>query len=398
MTAGLYIHIPFCEKKCGYCDFYSVEQRDSQIPSFLIALINELNLYSRDATIQGMVFETVYFGGGTPSVLKAEQIHSILDNLLLKFKFVSNPEITVETNPGTVNLHKLIAYRKVGINRLSLGVQTFQPDELKLLERIHTVEESKETFRNARKAGFENISVDLLFALPNQSLKSWQSNLDMACDLTPEHISAYNLTVEKDTPFAARIRDGELNNSNQEVQREMHLTTIEFLQSRGFYQYEISNYALLDFESMHNQKYWDGSFYLGVGPSAHSFIDKRRFWNVSDLTKYIELLTNEKSAVADEEYLNLNTQSFEKILLGLRQIKGINLRAFETDFGFSFFDKYFKQLSRFIDLNLKISNITEELTNGTRNIKGEFLEIEDGFLRLTGQGLLLCDSICMEFI
>ncbi|MFQ5751998.1 MAG: radical SAM family heme chaperone HemW [bacterium] len=398
MTAGLYIHIPFCEKRCGYCDFYTVTRREAQIPAYLNALKKEINLYSNGQTVKDLVFETLFFGGGTPSLLEPEQIASLSDCIFSKFNFVPEPEITLETNPGTVNLKKLKAFRSTGINRLSLGIQSFQPNELKILERIHSVAEAVACFKDARKAGFANISMDLIFALPNQKLETWKKNLELAVTLAPNHISAYNLTIANGTPFKAKVRNGTFEEVSEEVQRAMYLTTIEYLQKAGFYQYEISNFAQPNYPSRHNQMYWDGSSYLGLGTSAHSFINNRRFWNLSNLWKYNALLAKDELPIAGEECLELETQSLEKIFLGLRQLRGINLKLFEEELGFSLFDKYLKPLSRFFSCNLRDKSFIRELTSGSRQIKAELLKIEDGFLRLTKQGLLLCDAICAEFV
>jgi oxygen-independent coproporphyrinogen-3 oxidase len=397
MSAGLYIHIPFCEKRCGYCDFYTLAQRESAIPAYLSALNREIRLYSQDPTTKEQSFETLYVGGGTPSLLQAEQIASILDCVLAEFSFVPNPEITIEANPGTVDLEKLKRYRDAGVNRLSLGIQSFQPEELRFLDRIHTVEEAVSSFDNAKKIGFENLSIDLIFALPEQALETWEKNLELAVDLEPNHISAYNLTYEDGTPLAVELKNGKFKMCSEELQRKMFVTTIEYLEANGFQHYEISNFAKPGYESRHNKKYWDGSPYLGLGTSAHSFVKGRRFWNVSNLRKYLTSLSKDSLPLGGEEYLEGNEACFEKVFLGLRLRQGMDLKTFESEIGISFFDKYLPTLTSFFSCNFKDRKLVAELTEGTRKLKSRLLEIEDGFLKLTEEGLLLCDAICAEF-
>lgn len=397
MTAGLYIHIPFCEKRCSYCDFYTLAQRESAIPEYLNALKQEIQIYSEETLIKQILFRTLYFGGGTPSLLDAGQIASILDCIFSTFNFESDPEVTLEVNPGTAGLEKLKRYRHAGINRLSLGIQSFQPRELKFLDRIHTVEEALNCFSNARKAGFENISIDLIFALPEQTLCDWKNNLEKAVKLEPNHISAYNLTYEEGTPLSVLLTNGKSKMCSEQMQRKMYLTTIDFLEANGLLHYEISNFAKTGYESRHNQKYWDGSPYLGLGTSAHSFFAGRRFWNVSNLQAYITSLSKNKLPLGGEEYLGVNQASFEKVFLGLRQRRGMHLKTFEAEIGISFFDKYLNPLSWFFSCSFKDSRCVAELTNGTRKLKSQLLEIEDGFLKLTKEGVLVCDAICAEF-
>ncbi len=397
MTAGLYIHIPFCEHICGYCDFYRVAQRESQIPVYLQALKKEINLYSEDPAVNGLRFETLYFGGGTPSLLTPAQLDSLVQTVFSKFHFVSQPEITVETNPGTVNLQKLRGFRTAGVNRLSLGIQSFRADELKLLDRIHSVEDAVACFNDARQAGFDNISIDLIFALPSQTVGDWKRNLKAAVALAPNHISAYNLTFEEGTPLTRQLQTGVFQKLCEELQAEMQLTTIEYLSARGYAHYEISNYAQPNFHSRHNQKYWDGSPYLGLGTSAHSFVGPRRFWNFAHLAKYQESLSSDKRPVTGEEYLDLEDQAFEKVFLSLRQRRGIHLRSFEIELHMSFFDNYLQALSKFFCEDFHDRELTQGLINGARKLKSRLLEFEDGFLRLTTPGVLVCDAICSEF-
>ncbi len=392
-TAGLYIHIPFCDIRCGYCDFYTVTKRHPQIPSYLNALTKEIEFYAADFAVKKLCFETIFFGGGTPSLLSPEQIFSLLELVKSRFEVTPDSEVTLETNPNTVDLQKLEDLLAKGVTRLSLGVQSFQPDELKFLDRDHVDKESVAVIQTARKAGFENISLDLIFGLPKQTLQSWKKNLELAAELNPDHISAYNLTYKDGTPLAARLHRKEIEVLPDQTQAQMLLTTIDFLQAKGFEQYEISNYAKSGFESKHNRKYWDGSPYLGLGVSSHSFLNGRRFWNVRDMNGYISALSEDTLPVAGEENLDLNQRALEKIYLGFRQRQGINLKSFEAEIGISFFEKYAGPLSKFFDIDFR----NDELVSETRNLSGGFLEIENGFLRLTKEGIVLSDSICAEF-
>jgi len=393
-TAGLYIHIPFCDIKCGYCDFYTVTRRNPQIPSYLNALTKEIEIYSTDSFVKMLRFETIFLGGGTPSLLSAEQILSLLESIQTRLEFAKNPEVTLETNPNTVDLQKLEALLTSGVTRLSLGVQSFHPEELKFLDRDHGDKESVTTVQNARKAGFENISLDLIFGLPNQKLQFWEKNLERAVGLNPDHISAYNLTYEEGTPLTTRLRRKEIKILSDETQKQMLLTTIDFLRANGFEQYEISNFAKPGFESKHNRKYWNGSPYLGLGVSSHSFLNDRRFWNVRNMKSYISALTNGTLPIEGEEKLDLNQRALEKVYLGLRQRQGIDFKSFEAEIGISFFERYSVPLAKFFGFEFR----SEEITSGSRKLSGKFLEIENGFLRLTNEGIVLSDSICAEFV
>lgn len=397
MTAGFYIHIPFCEKRCGYCDFYTVAQQNAQIPAFLLALKKEIALYSEAASVRDLEFATLYFGGGTPSLLAAKDLRSLIDYVFSNFNFSLQPEVTVETNPGTVDLPKLSAYLDAGVNRLSVGIQSFQPDELKILERIHSADEAFKTIEFARVAGFENISLDLIYALPSQALATWQNNLQQAVDLNPEHISAYSLTFEPGTPFTQKLHQGIVHRAPEEIEKKMYLFTMEFLNAKGYFQYEVSNYAKPALHSLHNQKYWDGSPYLGLGPSAHSFIQNKRFWNVRNLVKYQDCLEKGRLPVAEEEQVDSETRCFERIFLGLRQVHGLHLPSFEAEFGTSFLKKHLQPLSKFFVQPLQDDQLILDLTDGKLKMQSDLMEIENGFIRLTRKGFLLSDAICAEF-
>ena len=248
MTAGLYIHFPFCEIRCGYCDFFTITNRDARIPAFLDALKSEFQIYSRNPAAAELLYSTLYFGGGTPSLLQPAQLADIIEAARSAFHFHDETEITLETNPGTVNFDRLRELLAVGINRLSIGVQSFHEEELRFLDRDHTATDAVRCFDNARKAGFPNISIDLIFSLPGQDIAAWRDNLKNAVSLQPDHISAYNLTFEDGTPLTTQLRQGRFRTLPDETQREMHLLTIEKLSAAGLEHYEISNYAVPDLQ------------------------------------------------------------------------------------------------------------------------------------------------------
>jgi len=395
-TAGLYLHFPFCNIRCGYCDFFTVTKKPDLIPAYLEALMTEAEIYAKDSAWQSRPFSTIFFGGGTPSLLQLGQISSLLNHFQKQFNFCPEVEITLETNPNTVNREKLASFLSAGINRLSFGVQSFHTHELNFLDRDHSQNHSLSAFENARQVGFENISVDLIHSLPGQSMQDWRYNLKRTIAIAPEHISAYCLTYEEGTPLSVLKQKGKFKPAAEERQREIQLTTIDFLEKSGYPQYEISNFAKPGFESQHNQKYWDGSPYLGLGPSSHSYAVNQRWWNIANLNGYIKSLKNNILPVQEMETLTSEAFSFEKIYLGLRQMQGVNLRAFEHTTGVSIFQRYRPTLEKFFgaDFNERESS----LTAGRSEAYTKLLQIKDGFLQLTQEGTLLSDSVFSEFL
>ncbi|MDZ7266570.1 MAG: radical SAM family heme chaperone HemW [candidate division KSB1 bacterium] len=372
--AGLYIHIPFCEKRCRYCDFYTLAGSRARIPDYLAALQRELALRAAEPFWQRQRFATIFFGGGTPSLLSPQQIAEILDSCFAHLRFNERVEVTLEANPGTLDGTQMAKYRAVGVNRLSLGVQSFDPAELALLERVHTPQQALIAAQNARYAGFENLNLDFMFALPNQTLARWQHTLEQAVALAPEHLSAYNLTIEPGTPIHAAMQRGELKPLTQEEEREFFAFTIDFLEQHGYQHYEISNFAKPGFAARHNLKYWDGSPYLGLGASAHSFDGRRRCWNVANLRKYLERLAEGRLAQEGEEKLTPQQRMFEFAFLGLRQRRGIALDEFAQKFKMPLTQAFNGELHRLQAQGLLIH--------------------EDGYLRLSREGVFLCDEIC----
>lgn len=398
MNAGLYIHIPFCSHICGYCDFYTVVLRKSAIPTYLDALTQEILIYSRDSAFGSLSYETLYFGGGTPSLLSARQLGLLIDQVTGAFRFVDDPEVTLETNPGTVDLAKLQDLRAVGVNRLSLGVQSFDSHEIKALDRDHDIEDSVRAYESARGAGFENVSLDLMFGISGQRLLDWQRTLKRVTELRPDHISTYSLTYEEGTPFHKKLQKGLFEAIPCSLHREMFLATLTNLRDAGYHHYEVSSYARPTYHCRHNQKYWDGSPYLGLGVSAHSYMGNRRFWNVRDMKRYCESLNMNDLPIDGEEWLSSESRVFERVILGLRQRRGIDLNSFETEFGVCFFERFAAPLSKLFDSELTDSGLIQELKQGSSKLPGLFLTIEDGFLRFTDQGVLVSDSVYAEFV
>jgi oxygen-independent coproporphyrinogen-3 oxidase len=373
-TAALYIHIPFCEKRCVYCDFYTVAGSKSCIPDYLVALKKEIALRAVEPFWQRQRFATIFFGGGTPSLLSTKEIAEILDAAFSSFNFEKHLEVTLEANPGTITGAQLARYRSVGINRLSLGIQSLHADELERLDRLHSPQQAIDAVLMTRHAGFENINMDFMFALPQQTLDRWQQTLEQAFELAPKHISAYNLTIENGTPLDVAIRKGQIQPLSEEEEREFYHFTIDFLERHGYAQYEVSNFAQSGFEARHNIKYWDGSAYLGLGASAHSYDGRRRFWNVANLRKYLETLADNHLPEAGSEQLSQQQKIFETAFLGLRQRRGVDLAGFAKKFRRSF-DEIF-------------NGVAQEME------RGGFLIRRGNVLQLTREGLFVCDEIC----
>ncbi len=320
--AGIYVHYPYCIKKCRYCDFYS-EDKWTDDASYISALQQEIALRSVDPQFKDQTFQTLYLGGGTPSKMSAASLQFITSRILDNFSFDPDPEMTLEANPGTLSFQKLKDILAAGINRLSIGVQSFQNDELELLGRMHSVQEAEASIHFARKAGFENIGIDLIYGIPDQTLTGWKQSLEKAVSISPEHISAYALSWHGGTLIGQAIQQGVLPEPDVDLVAEMQFETSRYLSKYGYEHYEISNFCLPGYYSKHNQSYWDGSPYLGFGPSAHSFVENKRFWNVRNVKTYIDHLSDKKLPVDSEERLNEEDKKLEAIALGLRTRKGI---------------------------------------------------------------------------
>ncbi len=338
---GLYIHIPFCIKKCKYCDFNSFSACREDKAAYLDALFLEMERY------QGERVDTIFIGGGTPTSLTAEQLELLLKNIQKKFVLTENCEFTVEANPKTLDEEKLATLKKYGINRLSIGVQSFNHNELLALGRVHTDAEAEETITLAKKY-FDNISIDLMCAIPNQTKESFKKNLEKAYSLKPQHISCYSLILEEGTPLYEENEKGNLVLPDENEEREIYDIAVCEMEKQGYLQYEISNFAKQGFESEHNKKYWQCDEYIGIGLSAHSYIDGVRFSNTDDFSSYIkgEFSSGEKEVLSKEDQMS------EFMFLGLRKTDGVSKTEFLNRFGENMEKVFEKPLSKFKNLGM----------------------------------------------
>ncbi|MDU1401600.1 radical SAM family heme chaperone HemW [Clostridium sp.] len=369
---SLYIHIPFCKQKCLYCDFPSYAGKESLINEYIRALNEEILRKCSKYKIA-----SIFVGGGTPSYLNEINLESLLKTInLLDFK--DDFEFTIECNPGTLNEEKLVLMKNYNVNRISMGLQTTNDNILKEIGRIHSFEEFKKNYNQARKAGFENINVDLMFGLPNQSMKDWKVSLEDVMSLEPDHISAYSLIIEEGTCFYNLYNNDKLNIPNEEEERSMYLFTKGFLKDYGYNQYEISNYAKANKECFHNKVYWKCNEYLGLGVSASSFVDEKRFKNIDDIKIYIEKINNNEDVTEEIHVNNINDDMEEFMFMGLRMIEGINLKIFKERFGKDVFDIY-----------------DEVIKN---NIKKGLLVVDSEKLYLSEKGIELSNYVMSDFI
>ena len=344
---GLYLHVPFCMKKCGYCDFLSWKGTEEEQETYVQGLLKEIESYREFA--KGYKVSTVFLGGGTPSILSGEQIERILGAVSDVFMMDKHAEITLEMNPGTVTEEKLRSYKKAGINRLSIGLQSVKNENLKLLGRIHIYEEFLQSYELARQEGFKNISVDLISSLPGQTLESWKEELQEIVRLNPEHVSVYQLILEEGTPFYETYADHPELLPDEEVSREIYLSTGRILSEAGYEQYEISNYAKPGQESRHNLKYWDRADYLGLGLGAASMVRNIRMTNTRDLKTYLEHCSQPKTMRKDVQFLEEPRQMEEFMFLGLRKTRGVSRKEFHRVFGRDMDMVYEKTLAKCLE-------------------------------------------------
>ncbi|RGT73609.1 radical SAM family heme chaperone HemW [Mediterraneibacter massiliensis] len=383
----LYLHIPFCVRKCVYCDFLSAPADEETMRRYVDALICEIE--SQSIFAQQYIVTTIFMGGGTPSILAAEETARIFRALHQIFTFAEKPEITIEVNPGTVSAEKLRQWKASGINRLSIGLQSTDDRELEFLGRIHTFEEFADTFHMARSCGFENINVDLISAIPGQDIESWERTLKKTAEAKPEHISAYSLILEEGTPFYTWYINGERPQEKQDMpalpgedaDREMYKRTEHILKVYGYERYEISNYAKKGYACRHNLGYWERKEYLGLGLGAASLIGERRFSNTSSLDEYLQIFeTGQPSASArvGTEILSIEDQMEEFMFLGLRKMKGISYAEFFDRFGREAYSVYGEQIQK-----LKEEGLLKE---------------QEGFLTLTDFGIDISNYVFEKFL
>jgi oxygen-independent coproporphyrinogen-3 oxidase len=335
---GLYLHIPFCASKCAYCDFLSGPAGKEEQARYVEALIKEIKSFS--SLKHNYQVDTVFFGGGTPSILEPELFLDAMEALGETFAFTKSAELTVEANPGTLTKNKLLTYKKTGINRLSIGLQSGDNDELKRLGRIHTWEEFLENYHLAREVGFKNINVDLMLALPGQTTVCLEESLKKVLALTPEHISVYSLILEEGTPFFEAWEKGELTLPEEETERGMYYLTVERLEQAGYHRYEISNFSKEGFESRHNNKYWTGDDYLGLGVASSSYLKGCRMKNTENILEYREKIEDKKSPIKERQTLTRQEKIEEFMFLGLRRSEGISKEKFFEKFEASLSEVY----------------------------------------------------------
>lgn len=369
---SLYIHIPFCVRKCLYCDFPSFSGMESIFDDYVRMLCREIDETYSD--YRGMEVKSIFVGGGTPSVLPPALLGRISDKIFSRFDVDSKAEITIETNPGTLDAKKLAEIKSMYFNRLSMGLQAWQDRLLKKLGRIHTADEFETNFLQARDAGFKNINVDLMFALPAQSLDDWQETLEKVMKLRPEHISAYSLIIEEGTPFFDMFDRGELKETDEDTDRKMYYLAKEMLSDKGYKQYEISNFAKEGFECYHNKVYWRTEEYQGFGLGAHSYADGVRFHNTYDMKEYLR----GEGLRMDKEFLSLQEKQEEFMFMGLRMNEGVSEAEFLRRFGESMDSVYGDEIKELI---------SEEL-----------LVKKDGRLSLTDRGVDISNSVFEKFI
>lgn len=371
---GIYIHIPFCVRKCLYCDFVSYAKKENVVEKYIEALQKEILNWKKSN--KDVKIKTIYIGGGTPSCIDSKFITEILNLINIK----NAEEITIEVNPGTVNKEKLYDYKNAGINRLSIGLQSTNNELLKKIGRIHNYEQFLETYKMARKVGFNNINVDLMIGLPGQTMDDLKTSLEDIINLNPEHISVYSLILEDETPLKKMIENNILKLPEEDLERQMYWYTKDFLKINGYKHYEISNFAKQGFYSKHNMDCWEQKEYIGFGISAHSYIDRKRFGNISNLDNYIKNCIEggfDKNRIIEEEQ-DKKDEMKEYMILGLRKINGISIQKFENKFNENPIILFKKELNKLFNEGLII--------------------IDGDIIRLSNKGLDFANIVWEEFI
>ena len=375
---GVYIHIPFCKQKCYYCDFISYANKEQYFDKYVQALIAEMSSFLDNNDVE---IETIYIGGGTPSIIDAKYIEKVMAKLQEKNALITAKEITIEVNPGTVTEEKLKTYKKIGINRLSIGLQSTDNNILKTIGRIHSYEDFLNTYKLARNQGFGNINVDLMIGLPNQKISDIKSSLEEITELKPEHISVYSLIVEENTPIEKMLNIGKLELPDEELERNMYWYVKNFLELNGYKHYEISNFAKEGYESKHNLDCWNQKEYIGFGVAAHSYINDVRYGNTENIDEYIKNCNNgefEQNKIIDEIEKDIFSKEQEFMLIGLRKIDGISIQEFKNKFGDNPIFVFKNELSKLVDEGLVV--------------------VDFDSIRLTNKGLDLANLVWEEFV
>ena len=377
MKLGLYLHFPFCISKCPYCDFNSYQlKEDNQISSYISALYQEITSYSQK--LKKSNIKTIYMGGGTPTILSSVQIYNILEFCKDKFTIDKNAEITIEANPGTLDGEKIKLLIESGINRLSLGAQSFNNLFLKKLGRIHDTQDIIDSYFLAREMGFDNINIDIMFALPDQTTEDFQATLKKAVSLKPDHLSLYNLTIKPGTEYYENYKRNTLKLPSEDEEFDMYNWAINFLKENNFEHYEIANFARPHKRSLHNLIYWQNQPYLGIGAGAYSFIRGYRYMNYENPERYIKEIMSGKLPIDHGEKLSLRKRMIETIILGLRTKDGVSYKKYKTRFGINLNDIFSKQIDKLVNLGL--------------------LKKDDCKIKLTKRGIFLANTAFREFV
>lgn len=374
---GLYIHIPFCKQKCYYCDFCSYANKLNMQDQYIYSIIKEIkNIKDKE----NYLIKTIYIGGGTPSIVDSDKIAEIIFEIKNDFKLFKEVEITIEVNPGTITENKLKKYRECGINRLSIGLQSANDKILKEIGRIHNYMDFERTYKLARKVGFKNVNVDLMIGLPGQTIRDVEETLEKILEKSPEHISVYSLIIEEGTILQKKIENGDVKLFDEDIERAMYWRVKDVLEKNNYIQYEISNFSKQSYESIHNTDCWKQKEYIGIGISAHSYLNSMRFSNICNIEEYIKNIQNkeyEKNVIIHEKQ-DYDTMMNEYMILGLRMLKGINIEEFKNKFNINPIKKYQKELKKME--------------------KADLLEINDKKIILTKKGIDFANIVWEEFI
>lgn len=375
-TIGIYVHIPFCMRKCNYCDFPSLPGMDDFFQDYADAVCREIE--SASGKFLNWIVDSVFFGGGTPSVLPAENISKIAGTLSKNFDISKNAEISIEVNPGTISEEKAVVYKELNFNRISIGLQSASNSILKFMGRVHTREMFEECVDLVKKCGFTNINADVIFGVPNQTMKDFQETIELVLHKGVTHVSCYSLKIEEGTPWHEMNEKGELPPVDEDLEREMYYWAINRLNEAGFKHYEISNFAKPGFQSMHNIKYWTSKPYIGFGAAAHSYMNDARYSNIENPVEYIKRINEGKSTIGFSEHIGIDEKLSERFILGLRMIEGVDMGQLEQEFGREALNKYHDKIKMLIGKNL--------------------LSVENGVLKLTKAGLDFANQVWLEFI
>ena len=383
---GIYVHIPFCKRKCKYCDFVSFENHDEFFKKYIDKVVEEIDYcFQKESSkynelnlevLSQRKVNTIYFGGGTPSIINEKYIGQILEKLKEKFDICSDAEITIEINPGTINKEKIEYYKSIGINRLSIGLQSAEDRLLSLIGRIHTYEEFLDAYKLARESGFENINVDLMLALPTQIMDELVQSLIKVINLSPEHISLYSLILEEGTELEKEINEGKLSIVSDELERKMYWKTKKMLEKNKYAQYEISNFSKKGYESKHNMNCWNQNEYIGFGVAAHSYINDIRFSNKCDFDKYLSESFDEIFSINEKQTIEDKVKEY--MMLGFRKIDGIKISKFEEKFG----------INPLLAFRFEIEKM----------VKQDLIEIDLDNIKLTQKGLDFANTVFEEFV